>query len=178
MPRFVASIDQGTTSTRCCIFDRSSLVAIAQKEHRQIFPKPGLVEHDPAEIWQRTQEVVAGSIARAGAKRGDIAAVGITNQRGTTIVWDRRTGHPIHNAIVWQDTRTKNICDRLEAECGPLVREITGLPAATYFSGPKLKGILENERGASAAGQSGDAIFGTVDSWLIWNLTRGAAHVT
>src|SRR5204862_3343622 len=101
MPRFVASIDQRTTSTRCCIFDRSSLVAIAQKEHRQIFPKPGWVEHDPAEIWQRTQEVVAGSIAKAGAKRGDIAAVGITNQRETTLVWDRQTGHPIHNAIVW-----------------------------------------------------------------------------
>ncbi len=171
MIRFIASIDQGTTSTRCCIFDRTKLVAMSQREHRQIFPQPGWVEHDPIEIWQRTQEVVAEAIRRAGAKRGEVGAVGITNQRETTVVWDRRTGEPLCNAIVWQDTRTKGLCDRLEAESGAEIRRITGLPPATYFSGPKLATILQSIK------PNGDAIFGTIDSWLVWNLT-GGQHVT
>src|SRR4051812_46666400 len=170
MPRFIASIDQGTTSTRCCIFDRTRLIAMSQREHRQIFPRPGWVEHDPIEIWQRTQEVVAEAIVRAEAKPGDIGAIGIANQRETTVVWDRRTGLPLCNAIVWQDTRTKELCDELEAESGAEIRRITGLPPATYFSGPKLSWILRNAKCA-------DALFGTIDSWLIWNLT-GGRHVT
>jgi glycerol kinase len=176
-PRFIASIDQGTTSTRCCLFDRTSkLVAMSQREHRQIFPQPGWVEHDPIEIWQRTQEVVAEAIQRAGAKRGDMGAVGIANQRETTVVWDRRTGLPLCNAIVWQDTRTRELCDQLDAEAGAEIRRITGLPPATYFSGPKLAWILQNERGVNAAAKRGDAIFGTIDTWLTWNLT--GVHVT
>src|SRR4051794_18068743 len=178
MPRLIAAIDQGTTSTRCCLFDRSSrIVAMAQKEHRQILPRPGWVEHDPAEIWQRTQEVVAEAIALAGVKGDELAAVGITNQRETTLVWDKNTGRPLHNAIVWQDTRTKEICDALESDCGQACREMTGLPPATYFSGPKLKWLLDNVDGIRSAAQRGDALFGTVDAWLIWNLTNGN-HVT
>ena len=149
---------------------------MSQREHRQIFPRPGWVEHDPIEIWQRTQEVVAEAIVRAGAKRGDIGAAGIANQRETTVVWDRRTGLPLCNAIVWQDTRTKELCDELEAESGAEIRRITGLPPATYFSGPKIAWMLKNERGVNAAAKRGDAIFGTIDSWLIWNLT--GSHVT
>jgi len=182
MPQFVASIDQGTTSTRCMIFDREGPVACTQKEHRQIFPRAGWVEHDPMEIWQRTQEVIGEAVAAAGACRGDILAVGIANQRETTVVWDRRTGRPMRNAIVWQDTRTKGICDELEGEGGiDRFRERTGLPLATYFSGPKLRWILENDSAVREAARRGDALFGTVDSWLIWNLTggpRGGSHVT
>src|SRR5947207_392616 len=155
MPRFVASIDQGTTSTRCCIFDRTSLLAMAQKEHRQIFPRPGWVEHDPLEIWQRTQEVVTEATNKAGAKRGDIAAVGIANQRETTVVWNRKTGEPLCNAIVWQDTRTREICEQLEAESGARIRELTGVPPATYFSGSKLRWILENTPVASDGAKRG-----------------------
>ena len=135
MSRYVAAIDQGTTSTRCILFDRNSIVAGAQKEHRQIFPQAGWVEHDPVEIWNNTCEVVAEAIGRAGARSGDIAAVGITNQRETTVVWDRQTGRPFGNAIVWQDTRTKQICDELSADGGQdRFRATTGLPLATYFS--------------------------------------------
>src|SRR6188768_688269 len=123
MTRFIASIDQGTTSTRCCIFDRTKLVAMSQREHRQIFPQPGWVEHDPIEIWQRTQEVVAEAIALAGIRGDELAAVGITNQRETTVVWDKNTGQPLCNAIVWQDTRTKEICDALEAHSGEACRD-------------------------------------------------------
>jgi glycerol kinase len=179
MSRFIAAIDQGTTSTRCILFDRSSTpVAIAQKEHRQIFPQPGWVEHDPVEIWERTQEVMNDAIAAAGAKPQDIGAIGIANQRETSVLWDRRTGKPLCNAIVWQDTRTKEICDALERDCGADVRERTGLPPATYFSGPKVRWMLENAPGASGGAKRGEALFGTIDSWLIWNLTREHAHVT
>jgi glycerol kinase len=182
MPRFIAAIDQGTTSTRCMIFDRDGPVATAQKEHRQIFPKPGWVEHDPLEIWRNTQVVVAQAMASAKARPGDIGAVGVANQRETTIVWDRHTGQPYCNAIVWQDTRTKSICDALSSAGGiDRFRAATGLPLATYFSGPKLKWVLDNHPDIRAAARKGDAIFGTIDSWLIWNLTggpRGGRHVT
>jgi glycerol kinase len=183
MARYIAAIDQGTTSTRCILFDRSGPVGVAQKEHRQIYPRPGWVEHDPLEIWQRTQEVVREAISRIGAKAGDIAALGITNQRETTVVWDRVTGQPLCNAIVWQDTRTKDLCDRLAAEGGQdRFRAVTGLPLATYFSGPKLQWLLQNVPDLRAVAAQGRAIFGTVDSWLIWNLTGGrdgaGAHVT
>jgi glycerol kinase len=182
MPRFIASIDQGTTSTRCMIFDRDRPVAAAQKEHRQIFPRAGWVEHDPAEIWRKTQEVIAEAVKKAGVRPGDIAALGVTNQRETTVIWDRRTGEPMCNAIVWQDTRTKEICDGLAKSGGiDRFRAITGLPLATYFSGPKLRWILENDSKIRAAAGRGEALFGTIDSWLIWNLTggpRGGRHVT
>jgi len=183
MPKFVAAIDQGTTSTRCMLFTHDGLVAsVSQKEHHQIYPQPGWVEHDPLEIWERTQEVVREAVARAGAKPGDIAAVGITNQRETTIVWDRRTGKPFYNAIVWQDTRTKEICDRLATEGGQdRFRPKVGLPLATYFSGPKIQWILEHIPGVREAAERGDALFGNVDTWVIWWLTggpRNGAHVT
>ncbi|HEX8915024.1 MAG TPA: glycerol kinase GlpK [Humisphaera sp.] len=177
MPRYVAAIDQGTTSTRCILFDHAGMpAATAQQEHKQIYPRPGWVEHDPLEIWQRTQDVVRGALAKAGASAADVAALGITNQRETTVVWDRRTGRPLHNAIVWQDTRTKDLCDALAADGGQdRFRWTTGLPLATYFSGPKLRWLLDNVPGLREAGERGDALFGTIDSWLIWNLTGGAA---
>jgi len=164
------------------IFDRDGPVACAQKEHRQIFPRAGWVEHDPTEIWQNTCEVVAEAIVFAGVKAGEIAGVGIANQRETTVVWDRRTGKPLGNAIVWQDTRTKGICDELgEIDGIDRFRGQTGLPLATYFSGPKLHWILEQDTDVRQAARRGDALFGTIDSWLIWNLTggpRGGQHVT
>jgi len=183
MPKYIAAIDQGTTSTRCMIFNHAGqVVSLAQKEHRQIYPQPGWVEHDPLEIWTRTQEVVAEAVARAGALPGEIAAVGITNQRETTVVWDRRTGKPFYNAIVWQDTRTKGICDALAAEGGQdRLRAKVGLPLATYFSGPKIQWIIENVDGVRQAAGRGDALFGNIDTWLIWWLTggpEGGAHIT
>ncbi len=186
MPKYVAAIDQGTTSSRCMIFNHSGqVVALAQKEHSQIYPQPGSVEHDPLEIWQRVQEVVGEALARGGIRRGEISAVGVTNQRETTLVWDRRTGKPFYNAIVWQDTRTKAICDRLAAEGGSAgqdrFRQVTGLPLATYFSGPKIHWILENVPGVRQAAERGDALFGNIDSWVIWWLTggpEGGSHVT
>jgi glycerol kinase len=183
MPRFVAAIDQGTTSTRCMLFDRAATpVAIAQKEHRQIYPQPGWVEHDPAEIWLRTQEVIAEAVKRAGAAPGDIAAVGVTNQRETTVAWDRVTGRPLWNAIVWQDTRTKALCDSLADDGGQdRFRERVGLPLATYFSGPKIRWMLENVAAVRDAEKSGNLALGTIDAWIVWNLTggpEGGAHVT
>jgi glycerol kinase len=180
---YVAAIDQGTTSTRCMIFDRSGgVVASDQMEHRQIFPRPGWVEHDPAEIWQRTQEVVQGALAKSGLTRDQIASIGITNQRETTVVWERRTGKPIHNAIVWQDTRTDQIINELARRDGQdRFRQQTGLPLATYFAGPKVRWILDNVAGGRAAAQSGELLFGTIDSYLIWWLTGGpqtGVHVT
>jgi len=165
------------------IFDHSGqVISIAQKEHEQIYPKPGWVEHDPMEIWERTQEVVKEAVAKAGAEPGDIAAVGVTNQRETTIVWDRKTGKPYYNAIVWQDTRTKEICDELALDGGQdRFRPKVGLPLATYFSGPKIKWILDNVEGVREAAERGDAIFGNIDTWEIWWLTGGpdgGAHVT
>jgi len=183
MSRWVAAIDQGTTSTRCILFDRQGkAAAAAQHEHRQIYPRPGWVEHDPMEILNRTQEVTAQAVAQAGAQPGEVAAVGITNQRETVVVWDVRTGQPLCPAIVWQDTRTKDLCDHLAADGGSnRFRDATGLPLATYFSGPKIRWLLENVPAVRAAANAGTARAGTIDSWLIWNLTggpAGGAHVT
>jgi glycerol kinase len=181
--RYVAAIDQGTTSTRCMIFDHAGqVVCFDQREHQQIYPRPGWVEHDPRELWQRTQEVVRGALARGQLVPGDLAAVGITNQRETTVVWDRATGEPLHNAIVWQDTRTAAICADLAREGGQArLRSQTGLPLATYFAGPKLRWLLDNVPGLRARAERGEALGGTVDSYLTWWLTGGPAggvHIT
>jgi glycerol kinase len=183
MADYAGALDQGTTSTRFMIFDHGGqVVSIDQKEHEQIFPQPGWVEHDANEIWQRCQEVIQGALSKAGLSASDLAAVGITNQRETTVVWDRRTGEPVHNAIVWQDTRTDRICNDLSANGGQdRFRAKTGLPIATYFSGPKVKWILDNVEGARARAEAGDLVFGNIDTWCIWNLTggtNGGAHVT
>ena len=181
MAEYAAAVDQGTTSTRFMVFDHSGqVVSVDQKEHEQIYPKPGWVEHDPAEIWQRTQEVIGAGLGKTEA--ADIAAVGVTNQRETTIVWDRSSGEPVYNAIVWQDTRTDEICNQLASEGGQdRFRAKTGLPIATYFSGPKIKWILDNVDGARDKAQNGDLIFGNIDTFVIWQLTGGAdggVHVT
>jgi glycerol kinase len=183
MAKYIASIDQGTTSTRCMIFDHSgNVVAIAQKEHLQIYPKPGWVEHDPLEIWARVQEVVEIALTKSGLTKSDLASIGVTNQRETTLIWDRNSGKPYHNAIVWQDTRTDLICNELALEGGQdRFREKTGLPLATYFSGPKIKWLIENVLTIREAVNRGDAIFGNMDSWIIWNLTggpKGGVHIT
>jgi len=181
-PAFVAAIDQGTTGTRCMLFRRDGTPrAGAYEEHAQSYPRPGWVEHDPLEIWTRTQSVVRRALGEAGVGAEDIAAVGITNQRETTVVWDRTSGQPLCPAIVWQDTRTRDICQRLiDDGLEPLIRDRTGLRSATYFSGPKLAWILEMVPGARAAAERSEVLFGTVDSWLIWWLTggpRGGVHV-
>jgi len=183
MPKYAAAIDQGTTSTRCMLFDHSGqVVAVDQKEHEQIFPKPGWVEHDPMEILERTSSVVRAAVDKAGASKDDIVAIGITNQRETTVVWDRLTGRPVYNAIVWQDTRTDQICNELARDGGQdRFREKVGLPLATYFSGPKARWILDNVDGVRSRAENGDVLFGNIDSWLIWNLTGGTdggVHVT
>ncbi len=183
MSQYIASIDQGTTSTRCMIFNHAGQpVSVHQLEHKQIYPKPGWVEHDPMEIWERTQTVVRGALSRALLSAKDIAAVGITNQRETTMVWNRHTGKPYHNALVWQDTRTDNICADLAKEGGQnRFRAQTGLPLATYFSGPKIRWLLEHVEGLRTAAENGEALFGNMDTWLIWNLTggvNGGVHVT
>ena len=183
MAKYVGAIDQGTTSTRFMIFDHGGKVAgIAQKEHEQIYPKPGWVEHDPAEVWARTEEVIGEALSSTGISKDDLAAIGITNQRETAVVWDRTTGAAVHNAIVWQDTRTDAICDRLMADGGQdRFRAKTGLPVATYFSGPKVRWILENVEGAKAKADAGDLMFGNMDTWVIWNLTGGTGgglHIT
>jgi glycerol kinase len=179
MPKYIAAIDQGTTSTRFMIFDRGgNVIAIDQKEHQQIYPKPGWVEHDPLEIWTRTQEVIAGALKKGNVNPKDIAAIGVTNQRETTVVWDKKTGRPIYNAIVWQDTRTDVIINKLAKQGGQdRFREKTGLPLATYFSGPKIKWILDNLEGARKKAENGELLFGNVDTWIIWNLTS-SVHVT
>ncbi len=175
---YVAAIDQGTTSTRCMLFDHHGQVAgSAQKEHEQIYPQPGWVEHDALEIWQRTQEVTSAAVAQVGAQPGDIAAVGITNQRETTVVWNKNSGQPYHNAIFWQDTRTAELRARLAADSGQdRFRARCGLPLATYFSGLKIMWLLENVPGLRTAAERGEALFGNIDSWIIWNLT--GSHVT
>jgi glycerol kinase len=183
MPKYIAAIDQGTTSTRCILFNQSgSPVSADQREHDQIFPQPGWVEHDPLQIWARVQAVVQGALQRAGVGPDALAAIGITNQRETTIVWNRKTGQPYHNAIVWQDTRTDKICTALALEGGQdRFRERVGLPLHTYFSGPKLCWLLDNVPGLPDAAARGEALFGNVDCWLIWNLTggpEGGVHVT
>jgi glycerol kinase len=183
MSKYVAAIDQGTTSTRCMIFNHSGEpVGMHQMEHEQIYPKPGWVEHDAMEIWARTQDVIKGALKAANCTAEDIAAVGVTNQRETTLVWDKTTGKPLYNAIVWQDTRTDKICKDLEGGVGQnRFRDKVGLPLATYFSGPKIRWILDNVPGAREAAEAGNAVFGNMDTWIIWNLTggvNGGAHVT
>ncbi|GLZ38566.1 glycerol kinase GlpK [Actinokineospora sp. NBRC 105648] len=176
MTEYVAAIDQGTTSTRCMIFSHAGeVVAVDQREHEQIFPRAGWVEHNPEEVWENTRAVAAGALAKADLHVTDIVAVGITNQRETAVVWDRKTGKPVYNAIVWQDTRT----DRIATELGNLgggqerYRAKTGLPLATYFSGPKIRWILDNVDGARAKAEAGDLLFGNMDTWVLWNMTGG-----
>lgn len=178
MPKYAAAIDQGTTSTRFIIFDHGgNVIAVDQKEHEQIYPKPGWVEHNALEIWSKTQEVMKGALQESGLQSADIVAIGITNQRETTVVWDKKTGQPVYNAIVWQDTRTDVICNELAKSGGQdRLRSKTGLPLATYFSGPKIKWILDNVEGARVKAQNGDLLFGNMDTWVIWNLT--GQHVT
>ena len=194
MSKYIAAIDQGTTSTRFMIFDHGgNVIVVDQKEHQQIYPKPGWVEHDPLEIWERTQEVITGALKKGSISAKEIAALGITNQRETTVVWEKNSGKPIYNAIVWQDTRTDVIINELSraerSDPEPVegarsrsvggqdrFREKTGLPLATYFSGPKLKWILENVEGARSQAENGELLFGNIDSWIIWNLTR--QHIT
>jgi glycerol kinase len=175
MAKYAAALDQGTTSTRAMIFDHSGkVVSVAQKEHEQIFPKPGWVEHDPQEVWARSQEVLDEALSSAGATADDIAGLGITNQRETAVVWDKNTGEPVMNAIVWQDTRTDRLVDELSREGGQdRFRPQTGLPVATYFSGPKVRWILDNVDGARERAEAGDLVFGNMDTWCIWNLTGG-----
>ena len=183
MAKYSAAVDQGTTSTRFMIFDHAGkVVAVDQKEHEQIYPKPGWVEHDAMEIWQRTEEVIEGALKKSSISPSDIAAVGITNQRETAVVWDKATGKPVFNAIVWQDTRTDTICNELAKDGGQdRFRTKVGLPLATYFSGPKIKWILDNVDGVRAKAEKGEVLFGNIDAWVIWNLTggpKGGVHVT
>ena len=182
--KFVAAIDQGTTSTRCMIFDHEGrVVALDQEEHEQIFPRAGWVEHDPVEIWDNVRSVTAGALAQADLSATDIVAVGITNQRETAMVWDRATGVPVYNAIVWQDIRTDAICHQLGALGGGVERykDTVGLPLATYFSGPKVRWILDHVDGARERAEAGDLVFGTMDTWVLWHMTggvEGGIHVT
>jgi len=183
MEKYIAAIDQGTTSTRCIIFDnKGKIIAVDQREHEQIYPKPGWVEHNATEIWRRTQEVLLGVAQKSNLESKDLAAIGITNQRETTLLWEKSTGQPVCPAIVWQDTRTDEICNQLAKEGGQdRFRQITGLPLATYFSGPKIKWILDNVDGIRARAEAGEVLFGNMDSWLIWNLTggiEGGIHIT
>ena len=183
MSQYVGAIDQGTTSSRFILFDRAGEVkSVAQKEHEQIFPKPGWVEHDPLEIWNNTVEVIGTALADARLQASDVAAVGITNQRETTVLWDRHTGQPLHNALVWQDTRVDELVAQYARDGGQdRFRAATGLPLASYFSGLKLQWLLDNVPGARSKAVAGDALFGTIDAWIVWNLTGGAEgglHVT
>jgi glycerol kinase len=181
--RYVMSIDQGTTSTRCILFDhRGRLVSVAQREHKQHFPKPGWVEHDAVEIWRNLERMAPEALAQAGAAPAQLAAVGIANQRETTVLWDRRTGIPIGRAVVWQDTRTDSLVEELaRAENAGVVAERSGLPLATYFSAPRIRWLLDHDPGLRERAERGEVLFGTMESWLIWNLTGGldgGVHVT
>src|SRR3954467_5325453 len=183
MAKYAAALGQGTTSTRCMIFDHGGqVVSVAQKEHEQIYPKPGWVEHDANEVWARTNEVIGEAMDAAGASADDIAGVGITNQRETALVWDRNTGDPIMNAVVWQDTRTDKLVDEFARDGGQArFQEKVGLPLATYFSGPKIRWLLDNVDGLADRAESGDLLFGNMDTWVIWNLTggtNGGLHIT
>lgn len=183
MSNYILAIDQGTTSSRAIIFDKAgSVISMGQLEHEQIFPKAGWVEHDPQEIWTNTREVIGKALSTANLTRHDIAAVGITNQRETAVVWDRTTGKPIYDAIVWQDTRTQSIVDRIAKDGGvERFKSIVGLPLATYFSGTKIAWILENVEGAREKADAGELMFGTTDTWVLWNLTggiNGGVHAT
>ncbi|BAN22185.1 glycerol kinase GlpK [Caballeronia insecticola] len=178
--QYILALDQGTTSSRAILFDRGgNIVSVAQKEFRQIYPEAGWVEHDPQEIWSTQAGVAAEAVTRAGANASSIAAIGITNQRETTIVWDRETGKPVYNAIVWQDRRMASFCDELKARgLEAMVRAKTGLPIDAYFSATKIRWILDNVEGARDKARQGRLAFGTVDSWLVWNFTRGGMHIT
>ena len=180
MGEFILAFDQGTTSSRAIIFDRNGLqVSVAQKEFTQYYPKPGWVEHDPDEIWSTQAGVAVEAITKAGLEAGNIAAIGITNQRETTVVWNRRTGKPVYNAIVWQDRRTADFCDQLKSDGqSPVVLEKTGLIIDAYFSATKIRWILDNVKGMRKLAEDGHLAFGTIDSWLVWNLTRGKLHIT
>ena len=181
--KYVLAIDEGTTSARAIIFNHSGqIVSVGQKEFEQIFPRAGWVEHDAVEIWESVREVIGQALSKASINRHQLSAVGITNQRETAVVWDKNTGEPVYNAIVWQDTRTQKICDELAGDQGPdRFKDICGLPLATYFSGPKVKWILDNVEGARAKAEAGDLLFGNMDTWVLWNLTggvNGGVHVT
>ncbi|HEV3034472.1 MAG TPA: glycerol kinase GlpK [Solirubrobacteraceae bacterium] len=183
MAKYIGAIDQGTTSTRFILFDKDGrIAALDQREHEQITPKAGWVEHDASEIWRRTREVIGGALAKSDAEAGDVEAIGITNQRESTVVWDRESGEPIHKAIVWQDTRTDQLVRELAGEQGvDRLRERVGLPLSTYFSGPKVAWLLENVQGARERAENGELAFGTMDTWVLWNLTggvNGGVHVT
>src|SRR5688572_5020542 len=179
MPKYVLSLDQGTTSSRAIIFDQEGQpISVAQKEFTQIYPQPGWVEHDPLEIWSSQAGVLQEAIDKAGLSYENIAAIGITNQRETTVVWDRETGKPVYNAIVWQDRRTASYCDSIREEYGKLIQEKTGLIVDSYFSATKVKWILDNVTGARQKAEEGKLVFGTIDTWLVWNLTGGMVHIT
>ncbi|WP_188607346.1 glycerol kinase GlpK [Chelatococcus reniformis] len=183
MTRYVGAIDQGTTSSRFIVFDRQGeIIALAQREHTQIYPQPGWVEHDPLEIWRNTEAVIGAALDKAGLTAADLACVGITNQRETTLIWDRSTGQPLANALVWQDTRVNDLVAELAREGGQdRLRAVTGLPLASYFSGLKLRWLLDHVEGARARAAAGDLLFGNVDAWLLWQLTGGPAgglHLT
>jgi len=180
MTKYILSLDQGTTSSRAIIFDKKgNIISEAQKEFTQIFPKPGWVEHDPIEIWSTQTGVAAEAIAKKGLKAENIAAIGITNQRETIVVWDKNTGKPVYNAIVWQDKRTSEYCDSLKKQgLEKLIREKTGLVIDSYFSGTKVKWILDHVTGARKKAEAGDLLIGTIDSWLVWNFTNGEKHIT
>ncbi|MBO9204735.1 MULTISPECIES: glycerol kinase GlpK [Niastella] len=179
MPQYILSFDQGTTSSRAIIFDQAgSIISIAQKEFTQLYPQPGWVEHDANEIWGTQLAVAVEAVSKAGLKATDIAAIGITNQRETTVVWDKETGIPVHNAIVWQDRRTADFCDQLKVKAGKLIQEKTGLIVDAYFSATKIRWILDNVEGARKKAQEGKLAFGTIDTWLVWKLTRGQVHAT
>lgn len=183
MTGYVGAIDQGTTSSRFIVFDkRGAIVAIAQREHEQIFPKPGWVEHNPDEIWTNTRHVMREALRKADLQPRSLTAIGITNQRETTLIWDRATGKPLHNALVWQDTRVDGLVSRFAKEGGrDRFRAKTGLPLASYFAGLKLKWLLDNVKGARKKAESGDVLFGTIDTWVVWNLTGGpdgGQHIT
>ena len=181
--KYVGAIDQGTTSTRFILFDKASnIICSHQLEHKQFYPQPGYVEHDALEIWSNTKKVIFKALQRGKIKAGEIAAIGITNQRETTVLWNSETGIPYHNAIVWQDTRTDHICNQLSKKPGEeFFKQKTGLPLATYFSAPKIKWLLDNDPNLKEIAEKGKLLFGTIDTWLIWNLTggiNGGKHIT
>src|SRR5690349_12200598 len=177
---FILALDQGTTSSRAIVFDHEGGVrGLAQKEFRQIFPQAGWVEHDPLEIWESQIAVARKAIAKADLRTADIAAIGITNQRETTVIWDRRTGEPIHNAIVWQDRRTADFCEQLKRSGhSEVIKKKTGLVIDAYFSASKIRWLLDNVAGARQRANNGELAFGTIDSWLLWKLTGGQQHIT
>nr|WP_297043395.1 FGGY family carbohydrate kinase [Thermoflavifilum sp.] len=179
MDRFILALDQGTTSSRAIVFDQEGRIrAVAQKEFTQHYPQPGWVEHDPMEIWSTQAGVAAEALSRAGISSQQVAAIGITNQRETTVVWDRLTGKPVYPAIVWQDRRTAALCDELRKTSGALIQQKTGLLPDAYFSATKIRWVLDHVPDARRKAEAGELAFGTIDSWLIWNFTRGRVHAT